>query len=516
VRPFADAEELHADFIPATERRRGGIFLTPRWLVDLIVDRVATRVPTSSGPLRILDPACGAGAFLAGALRRFPRAQLLGLELSLELAARARARLPKADIRTGDALRGGLEQFFRENDGFELWLGNPPYNGTSPTLADKTVYARLQRLLPAQHALPRGTSLRDDYAFFLLLAAARLRERPGALAFVTSATLLDAYLYSPVRRALLEGLTLCEVIDLGGGVFANTRVKTCVTVWSSPRRKGRPRYRAGPEDAGLLFEPEGEERLLRPAPREAAALDASWRARGEPLTRLVPVSFPGLKTRFDELLVDVDRDVLLTRVESFLKTDNLPRFAREHGIESSLLPKLEALKASLPSKLEADPRAVRLFFRYAGARHRGDLPDSARAWCYLDRRLIPRGDHRLRGRYDPHLEPVKLIFNVRELPLAAALVTEAGCVHDHRHARFAPLYVPTSLRDREPGAPSPLDPGGAPVLNLSVRGQAWARQLGGPRQAFRALVDFINSEEVQRIWAPAYGASRELPVPLEP
>jgi hypothetical protein len=167
--------------------------------------------------------------------------------------------------------------------------------------------------------------------------------------------------------------------------------------------------------------------------------------------------------------------------------------------------------------LKVDTARVRPFFRYAGARHRGSLPPEARAFCYLDRRLIPRGDHRLRGPYDPHVGAVKLLFNVRELPLSAALLEEEGCVHDHRHARFAPLLVPQRVRDeglsvtREVHSLQELGP---LVPNLSPRGLAWARQLGGPLHAFRELARFLNSPEVQERWAPVFGASRVVSVPL--
>jgi hypothetical protein len=53
------------------------------------------------------------------------------------------------------------------------------------------------------------------------------------------------------------------------------------------------------------------------------------------------------------------------------------RLVRSPGAEATARP---------PAR--ADPRSVRPFHR-AGARHRGRLPPSARAHCYLDRRLIP-------------------------------------------------------------------------------------------------------------------------------
>ena len=508
-----DEEKLVRQF-PGLDRKAVGAFFTPAPLVERTLALALTHL--GEGPLTVVDPACGAGAFLKAAARLRPDARLCGLELDPEVARVCQARVPGADVRAGDALRGGLEPLLAATppQHRELWVGNPPYNGTSPVLKDATAYARLRALLP--RALPPGTSLRDDFAFFLLVAAHRLMSRPGVLAFITPATLLDAFLYAPLRESLLGPLALCEVADLGPGVFSGTQVRTCITVWSSLQGpRGAPRFERGGQ--WQAFTPEAPEWRLTPTAPEATELDARWRAEGEPLTTLVPVSLPGVKTRFDELLVDSDPERLLARVRAFAMAheEALADFARVHGLPEALLPKLRELKVGPP--LEVDSRHVRPFFRYGGARHRGTVPHEARAYCYLDRRLIPRGDHRLRGPYDPHLGAVKLLFNVRELPLSAALLEEEGCVHDYRHARFAPLLVPRRLRDEGLGltrSASTLTELGPLVPNLSPRGQAWAEALGGPLPAFRALVAFLNGPEVQDVWAPAFGASRVVPVPL--
>ena len=499
------------------------MYLTPADLVETVLDLAIPHL--GPGSLTVVDPSCGDGAFLAAAAARLPSAHLLGLELSATLASQARSRVPRARVLVGDGLREGwaaLEAAL-PSAGVELWLGNPPYNGTSPLLGDPEAYATLLGRVGLDVPLPRGTSLRDDFAFFLLLATAHLRPRPGVLAWVTSATLLDAFLYAPLRKRLLDSLSLEHVVDLGAGVFRNTQVRTCLTVWraSGPRRQAKFRERFpgeglhfGPE---TRFVPQGPEWNLRPTPPEAAGLDAAWRARGEPLDRLVPFHCTGLKTRFDELLFDVDAEALLKRVDAFLTTPatRLGRFARAHGLSPDLLPKLEALRRTKGLPKKATRASLRPFFRYAGARHRSSVPASARAFCYLDRRLIPRGDHRLTGRFDPHLHPVKLVFNLRELPLSAALVDAPGCIPAHRHARFAPLEVPErvwalgAVAGRSPGDLGPLVP------NLSAAGRAWAERLGGARSAFERIVCFINSPAVQDVWAPAFGRSRALPVPLD-
>jgi hypothetical protein len=499
------------------------VYLTPADLVETVLDLAIPHLGT--GSLTVVDPSCGDGAFLAAAAVRLPSAYLLGLELSAALARQARSRVPRARVLVGDGLREGWDalESALPSTGVELWLGNPPYNGTSPLLGDPEAYATLLARVGLDQPLPRGTSLRDDFAFFLLLATAHLRHRPGVLAWVTSATLLDAFLYAPLRKRLLDSLALEHVVDLGTGVFRNTRVRTCLTVWraSGPRRQAQFRKRLPGEGLHFgpvaRFVPEEPEWNLRPTPPEATELDAAWRARGEPLDRLVPVHCTGLKTRFDELLVDADAEALLQRVDAFLTTPatRLGRFALAHGLSPELLPKLEALRRTKGLPKKATRAFLRPFFRYAGARHRSSVPASARAFCYLDRRLIPRGDHRLSGRFDPHLHPVKLVFNLRELPLSAALVDAPGCVPAHRHARFAPLEVPDrvwalgAVAGRSAGDLGPLVP------NLSAAGRAWAQRLGGARSAFERLVCFINGPAVQDVWAPAFGRSRALPVPLD-
>lgn len=517
-----DEESLVQQF-PGLDRRALGAFYTPAPLVERTLALALAHA--GDGPLAVVDPACGAGAFLAAAARARPEAYLAGLELSPEVARACQARIPSADVRVGDALRGGLEAVLANlpSTHREVWLGNPPYNGTSSLLKDPEAYARLRALLPL--ALPPGTSLRDDFAFFLVLAAHRLRSRPGVLAFITPTSLLDGFLYAPLRALLLRTLSLREVVELGPGAFAGTQVRTCITVWTSPvEPHARPVYSRRLASETLAsrvpegpFVPEPPEWRLMPTPPEAAALDARWRGEGEPLTTLVPVSLPGVKTRFDELLVDTEPERLLARLEDFLRTppEALADFARLHAMPPGVLPKLRALKEG--ASFTVDPACVRPFFRYAGARHRGQLPPEARAFCYLDRRLIPRGDHRLRGPWDPHRGAVKLLFNVRELPLSAALLEEEGCVHDHRHARFAPLLVPQRLRDegleRTRTARSEQELGPL-VPNLSPRGRAWTERHGDPLALYRALVRFLNGPEVQTQWAPVYGASRVVPVPL--
>lgn len=503
--PALDEEAL-AEHVSAEERRERGTFFTPRALVERVLDSVGAFVPTR-GRLRIIDPACGAGAFLSAAATRWPKAELRGLELNARSAQQCRERVPRAQLVEGDALTGELG--LPDDDAFELWLGNPPYNGTSPLLRSKDAWATACAWLPEGLTLPRGTSLREDFVFFMLRASQRLEHRRGALAFVTSATLLDTFAYAPVREALLSRLQLREVIELERGTFQGTRVVPCVTTWTTrdSARSGQLDLFGAPERRGpevtsgaSRFTPEAPEWRFKPPALAAQRLEKAWLRRGEPLDQLVPVSFAGLKTRFDELLVDDDRARLEARVRAFLAAKELSSFAAKFGL-SEFLPKLEQL-ATYASGARFDRACIRPFIRYRGPNPRGE-----NAWCYVDRRLIPRGDHRLRGAFDPHASPLKLVFNWRELPLAAHVIDEPGCVTMYRHSRFAPEWVPRALLEN----PNAQDFDAEDLVpNLSGRGRAF----GSVRAVFEHVAKHVMSRPFQEHWAPAYGTLRVPVIPL--
>lgn len=250
------------------------------------------------------------------------------------------------------------------------------------------------------------------------------------------------------------------------GTFTNTVVEPCFTVWTSPGQTGR------------------SAQSWRPGVEAAASLN-----EGPTISEFVPVSFAGLKTRFDELLVDDDRATLVKRVKAFIA-------GRETGLVG-FDAKLGALRAHMGDRVRFDEKNVRPFLRY-----RGPNPMRADAWCYVDRRLIPRGDHRLRGDFDPHASKLKLVFNKHELPLAAHVIDRPGCVTMYRHSRFAPEFVPRALLsnpDAQTFDAKELVP------NLTPRGA----RLGTVREVFELIAAHVMSRQFQEVWAPAFGTSRE-------
>jgi len=151
--------------------------------------------------LRVLDPTCGDGAFLAAA-RAGGLSRLTGVEIDRDAAATARARVAGAEIVDGDLLAPGLVDSLGT---FDLVIGNPPW-------------VRAGRILPAikrdraallahdwpdlDSAVIDGIARHADVAATCLLRALRFVAPGGRLALVVSTALLDADGAAPLWQAV--------------------------------------------------------------------------------------------------------------------------------------------------------------------------------------------------------------------------------------------------------------------------------------------------------------------------
>src|SRR5229473_2140543 len=69
--------------LPLMERKQRGHFSTPPRLVEYILDACGYTPTADLSRIRVLDPACGSGNFLAGAARRLVTSLLqIGTDLS--------------------------------------------------------------------------------------------------------------------------------------------------------------------------------------------------------------------------------------------------------------------------------------------------------------------------------------------------------------------------------------------------------------------------------------------------
>lgn len=221
---------------------------------------------------------------------------------------------------------------------------------------------------------------------------------------------------------------------------------------------------------------------LPPKPVSAAAGYASWPR----LPDLYPLSFPGVKTGRDDVVVDIDRDRLVRRMQEYFN----PQLSNEET--------RQRMPAAMRRTERFDGEAVR--GRLTG---RGFLPDRVVNYYYrpFDRRWLycePEAGL-LDGKYEDHLAAVRegnqFLFatgKVREGPAEPALVvhdlTDLNCLE--MGARGFPLYRRAD-EPPPPGAPRPP--------NLSPRAMEYLTQLHAkPEDLFYHVLAILH--------APAYRA----------
>lgn len=241
-----DLEPLH---IGRRERRATGAFYTPVRLVDRVADLALDALSdcngTPGGILRVCDPACGSGNFLA---RMSAKLSASGSEFRLEgcdidpiacWIARSTLAMDPAcpdnaiQIRCGDALVGALDgcehdpelantaassplQWTNRHD---IVVGNPPFLGQ---LARGT--ARSRSLADYLRHASRGaiTGYADSAAAFVWRAVMLCRPQ-GVVALIVPRSLLASRDAQPLRRfveqhAILLGIQPIDDVAFDAGV----------------------------------------------------------------------------------------------------------------------------------------------------------------------------------------------------------------------------------------------------------------------------------------------------------
>lgn len=253
-RPRPDRHVLNIDELEglcasalAPVRKRDGIYYTPRPVAERIVSAALDAFPglnraTVPG-LRIVDPACGCGAFLVAVMRilyeRFgvlPRPEnICGIELQPLAAEVAALRLrwlylsltglPGAPrIVCADALK---KRVFPAGT-FDLVLGNPPF-----VPVDAIPEARKIRLRK-QYRFTNGRF--NLFSLFIELGA-RLARRGGVCGWLAPDRLLLNTQGAAMRRWLLTEHCLISVSSLPPGLFGKAVVDSAALVF---RREPMP------------------------------------------------------------------------------------------------------------------------------------------------------------------------------------------------------------------------------------------------------------------------------------
>lgn len=250
------------------EAKARGAFYTPDELTRFLA-RWAIRAADD----RVLEPACGDGAFVRAVAERFTSlgvkdlaGRLFGVERDPDEAQKAIELAPSATVLTSDFFDVEPTSLPPMN----AVIGNPPYiryHGFTGTDREKGLSrARLQGV--------ELTRLASSWAHFVVHSVAFLG--PSArLALVLPAELLHTDYGQPVRDLLLRRFGSIIIVAFDRGVFSDAQVDAVLLLASSDDRRGLRVVRLPDERAldALDIDAYADAATLTPAPRWSSAVD---------------------------------------------------------------------------------------------------------------------------------------------------------------------------------------------------------------------------------------------------
>ena len=242
----------------ATRRKEQGSHYTPPALVGWILDRA---MDGRAAPLRVLDPACGAGNFLVAAAERLVAngvsardalaERIYGIDIdatAIELCrARLLALLPagtppterariEASLRAHVVVGDAIERPIAEITGvraFDLVVGNPPFLNQLE-VATTASRARAARIRERSDGVVTGYA---DLSAAFLLESCRHAAPCGAIGFVMPQSFLAAADARAMREWLAGNTQVTALWTADERLFEDAGVRVCAVVASSDRSK---------------------------------------------------------------------------------------------------------------------------------------------------------------------------------------------------------------------------------------------------------------------------------------
>ena len=197
-------------------KRDSGMFFTPEWIVDLMVNLIDDTNYVEKECIKILEPACGLAQFLLGIKRNkpslFSQAKLFGVEINQEIINYlSNLKIANAiDLNRADFLLWQTRSYY------DLIIGNPPYGipslsehytiKTNPATKEK--YKKLYATWFGKY---------NVYGAFIEKSINLLKDN-GQLIFIVPPTFMILDEFKKLRVFLAQnGKT--EIIYLGADIF---------------------------------------------------------------------------------------------------------------------------------------------------------------------------------------------------------------------------------------------------------------------------------------------------------
>jgi adenine-specific DNA-methyltransferase len=224
------------------QRRSQGATYTPR---DLSRAMVQWAFDQKLNPTRIVDPGVGSAEFLRVAAKKFPQAELIGIEVDPLAALIARANLAaagladRAEILCGDYRTTALPGA----NGKTLFIGNPPYVRHHQLTAEGKAWLTAE----AKKLGFAASQLAGLHVHFFLATVLKARKDDFGT-FVTSAEWLDVNYGKLVRELFLNNLggQGISVLEPSSRTFEDAASTAAITQFIIGSRPAKIRMKRSP------------------------------------------------------------------------------------------------------------------------------------------------------------------------------------------------------------------------------------------------------------------------------
>lgn len=236
--------QIYTKMLPVAFRSKFGVFYTPPALAERLID-LATAAGVDWTHARVLDPACGGGAFLAPVAQRIikslpkcsPRILLRNIsmrlrgyeidpfaawlsQVTLDAVLLPISRLAGERLQAVVTICNSLEQFPTMAE-FDLVIGNPPYGRISLPESDRKRFGR---------GLYGHANL---YGLFTDIAL-RHAKRGAVVAYVTPTSFLAGQYFKNLRVLLARDAppVAIDLVEARKGVFDGVLQETLLATYS--------------------------------------------------------------------------------------------------------------------------------------------------------------------------------------------------------------------------------------------------------------------------------------------
>lgn len=258
-----------------TRKKKLGQFFTPKIIVDFMYDLV------SLGPLdKVIDPSCGEGIFLMGALDHGCGA-VTGIDIDEDTIEGCRINLRNYGDNFHLLCQDGLKDIETENcfwkGNYDLAIGNPPFNSRSYRIQDKKILRRFELAgveesdndnylpLSLDNKLIKPTRLRASQAIEVLFLEhfITLCKPGGKVVIILPEGVFANTNMRNVRRYLVNNTTIKAIIGLPRDTFKSTGTKAKTAILYLHTKKPKNGHKTFLASVESLDEKSGElEKIL--------------------------------------------------------------------------------------------------------------------------------------------------------------------------------------------------------------------------------------------------------------